>query len=73
MLKIISQKNIMLTQKMEHITKRTTRKVILLSLDNLGDLEEVTLLKFHLIVRNYIDYLSVERSAMSNELSKNAG
>lgn len=70
MLKIISTKNIMLTQKMEHITKRTTREKLLSYLSEQSRRFESNSFEIPFNRQELADYLSVERSAMSNELGK---
>ena len=70
MMKLLAQKNIMLTQKMEIITHRTTRERLLAYLSA----QAIKAGKSHFTIpfnrQQLADYLSVERSAMSTELSK---
>lgn len=70
MLKLLAQKNIMLTQKMEIVTRRTTRERLLAYLS----VQAIKVGKNHFTVpfnrQQLADYLSVERSAMSAELSR---
>ena len=70
LLAITSRKNIMLTQKMEHIMKKTTREKILsyLSAQSMKQNSQRILIPFNR--QQLADYLSVDRSALSNELSK---
>ena len=70
MVKILAQKNIMLTQKMEIVTRRTTRERLMayLSLQAIRAGESRFVIPFDR--QQLADYLSVERSAMSTELSK---
>lgn len=70
MLKIISSKNIMLTQKIEHISQRTTREKILsfLSAQALKFKSNQFFIPYDR--QELADYLCVERSALSRELSK---
>lgn len=70
MLKIIAQKNIELNNKMEIISQRTTREKLMTYL--LTQAEKAKNSKFDIpFSRNELaDYLCVERSAMSRELSK---
>ncbi len=70
MVKILAGKNVMLTRKMEHITKKTTREKLLSYLSECaaaagGDAFEIPFNRQELA-----DYLSVERSALSSILSK---
>ena len=70
LLAITSRKNIMLTQKMEHIMKKTTREKILsyLSAQSMKQNSQRILIPFNR--QQLAEYLSVDRSALSNELSK---
>ena len=59
----------MLTQKMEHIMKKTTReKYFYLSAQSMKQNSQRILIPFNR--QQLADYLSVDRSALSNELSK---
>jgi len=70
MLSIVSMKNISLTQKIEFTSKRTTREKLMAYLSA----EAKKAGSSHFIIpfnrQELADYLSVERSAMSAELSK---
>ena len=70
MLKLLAQKNIMLTQKMEIVTHRTTRERLLayLSAQAIKAGESHFTIPFNR--QQLADFLSVERSAMSTELSR---
>lgn len=70
MTKILAQKNMALMQKMEHITKRTTREKLLsyLSVQALFHESNDFIIPFNR--QELADYLSVDRSAMSAELAK---
>lgn len=70
LLMITSQKNLLLTQKMEHISKRTLRDKILsyLSAQSLKQGAQTISIPFNR--QQLADYLSVNRSALSIELSK---
>ena len=70
MLKLLAQKNIMLTQKMEIVTQRTTRERLLayLSVQAVKAGKNRFTIPFNR--QQLADYLSVERSAMSAELSR---
>jgi len=70
MTRILAEKNVMLTQKMEHITRRTTREKLLsyLSAVALGARKNSFRIPFN---RGQLaEYLSVDRSAMSAELGR---
>ena len=68
MLQLIATKNLLLHQKIDLISKRTTRERLLLYFDmNRGMEKKFTILHSR---ENLASYLCVDRSAMSNELSK---
>lgn len=69
-LKILAQKNIMLTQKLEHIVKRTTREKLLSYMSEQAIKAGTNSFIIPFNRQELADYLSVDRSAMSNELSK---
>lgn len=70
MLHILAEKNILLTQKMEHIVKRTTREKLLsyLSWQAVQAGSSYFMIPFNR--QELADYLSVDRSALSSELGK---
>ena len=70
MLSIVSMKNILLTQKIEYTSKHTTRKKLLAYLS--AEAKKAGSSRFCIPFnrQELADYLSVERSAMSAELSK---
>ena len=70
MLKILAKKNIELTQKMEIITHRTTRERLLAYLSSQAIKNGCSRFSIPFNRQELADYLSVERSAMSAELSK---
>ena len=70
MLSIVSMKNISLTQKIEFMSKRTTREKLLAYLSAEAKKAENTRFSIPFNRQELADYLSVERSAMSAELSK---
>lgn len=70
LMKIIANKNIMLTRKMEHITKRTTRNKVLSYLSACAIAKGSNNFTISFNRQELADYLSVERSALSNTLSK---
>lgn len=70
LLSICARKNILLTQKINHITQRTTRNKILsyLSFECQKQGKEKIIIPFNR--QQLADYLSVDRSALSSELSR---
>ena len=70
MMKILAQKNIMLTGKMEILTHRTTRARLLAYLSEQAEKASENPFTIPFNRQQLADYLSVERSAMSAELSK---
>ena len=70
MLNIVSMKNISLTQKIEFTSKRTTREKLLAYLSAEAKKEGSSRFSIPFNRQELADYLSVERSAMSTELSK---
>jgi CRP-like cAMP-binding protein len=70
MLNIVSMKNIALTQKIEFTSKRTTREKLLAYLSAEAQKGESGRFCIPFNRQELADYLSVERSAMSAQLSK---
>ena len=70
MLRIVSMKNIALTQKIEFTSKRTTREKLLAYLSAEANKAKSNDFSIPFNRQELADYLSVERSAMSAELSK---
>ncbi len=70
MMKILAVKNILLTQKMEHMTKRSTRDKLLSYLSEQAAKSNSKIFSVPFNRQELADYLCVDRSAMSNELSK---
>ena len=70
MMKLLAQKNIILTQKMEIITRRTTRERLLTYLSAQAMQAGKSCFTIPFNRQQLADYLSVERSAMSAELSR---
>jgi CRP-like cAMP-binding protein len=70
MLSIVSMKNISLTQKIEFTSKRTTREKLLAYLSAKAQKAECSRFSIPFNRQELADYLSVDRSAMSAELSK---
>ncbi|NLO84210.1 MAG: Crp/Fnr family transcriptional regulator [Clostridiales bacterium] len=69
MMKILANKNILLTQKIEHITKRTIRDKVLSYLSScaVSSMSETVVIPFSR--QELADYLGVQRSALSREIS----
>ena len=70
MLVILAGKNVMLTQKIEHLMKRSTREKILSYLSAQALETGSHVFDISLSRQEMADYLAVDRSALSNELSK---
>ncbi|MDD3064313.1 MAG: Crp/Fnr family transcriptional regulator [Massilibacteroides sp.] len=70
MLNIVSMKNIALTQKIEFTSKRTTREKLMAYLSSEAKNARSSRFCIPFNRQELADYLSVERSAMSAELSK---
>lgn len=70
LVKLISQKNINLLEKFHHITKHTTRDKVLSYLQSIKKKVGSSYFDIPFNRQELADYLSVERSALSNELSK---
>jgi len=73
MLRIVARKNIELVEKIEHISKRTTREKLLSYLSEQARLKGRNTFDIPFDRQELADYLAVERSAMSAELSKMRG
>lgn len=67
---IISEKNLFLMYKIEHISKRTTKEKILAFLSYASKKANSNVFDIPFDRQELADYLSVDRSALSNELSK---
>lgn len=70
MMMILAEKNISLTRKINHITKKTTREKILSYLSECAVDSGSNTFKIPFNRQELADYLSVERSALSNTLCK---
>ena len=73
MLEIIANKNIMLMQKIEQLSKRTTREKVLAYLSTEAQKAGKNFFSIPFSRQEMADYLAVDRSAMSFELSKMRG
>ncbi len=70
MLRILAQKNVALTRKMETITQRTTRDKLLAYLSGEAQRQGQGAFSIPFNRQELADYLSVDRSAMSSELAR---
>jgi CRP-like cAMP-binding protein len=70
MLTILAQKNLQMSAKMEHITKRTTKEKLLSYLTEMARQKNSRAFDIPYNRQELADYLSVERSALSAEMSK---
>lgn len=70
MLRIVANKNLLLNQKIEFTSKRTTREKLLAYLSAEAKKAGSSSFSIPMNRQELADYLSVERSAMSAELSK---
>lgn len=70
MLEILAKNNLLLNQKIEHSSKRTTRDKLLSYLSEQAQLQGSSSFAIPFNRQELADYLCVERSAMSNELCK---
>lgn len=70
MLEIIANKNVLLMQKIEQLSKRTTREKLLSYLSAEAQKSGSGSFDIPFNRQELADYLSVDRSAMSNELGK---
>lgn len=67
---VLASKNVMLTGKIGHISKRTTREKLLSYLSDCSDKAKSPSFTIPFNRQELADYLCVDRSAMSSELSK---
>ena len=69
-LKVMAERNLALTQKMRHMSKRTTREKLLSYLSTQSEKQKSRSFQIPLNRQQLADYLAVDRSAMSAALSK---
>ena len=67
---VLADKNIMLTRKIEHMAQRKLRDKIISYLSEESRLHGSSVFEINFNRQELADYLSVDRSAMSNELCK---
>lgn len=70
LMELIASKNIYLTSKISHMAKRTTKDKIMSYLMTMSKAKESNVFDIPFKRQELADYLSVDRSAMSNELCK---
>jgi len=70
LIKVLADKNLMLTNKIEHITQRTIRNKLLSYLSYEAQKQNNFCFDIPFNRQELADYLSVDRSALSNELCK---
>jgi len=70
MIGVLARKNIMLTGKIEHITKRTTKEKLMSYLSEQSLLHKSSSFEIPFDRQELADYLSVERSALSAQMAK---
>ena len=69
-LNIVSEKIVRLTEKLEHVTRHTTREKLLSYLSEYAKKEKTNSFIIPYSRQELADYLCVDRSALSHELSK---
>ncbi|MCI6153061.1 Crp/Fnr family transcriptional regulator [Fusobacterium perfoetens] len=67
---ILSKNNIILTSKIEHMSKRNTREKLLSYLSEQANIAKSSKFSIPFNRQQLADYLCIDRSAMSSELSK---
>ena len=67
---VLAQKNVLLTQKLDHVSKRSTRDKLLSYLSAQATKQHSNTFTIPFNRQQLADYLSVDRSAMSSELCK---
>ena len=70
MLRVMAQKNLMLTRKMAHLYRKSIREKLVSYLSDESSRQGKREIKIPFNRQQLADYLSVERSALSRELSK---
>lgn len=70
LLQVVAEKNLMLTRKIRIMSKKTTREKLMAYLMEQAKIQKSTVFTIPLDRQSLADYLGVERSAMSFELSK---
>lgn len=70
LISILAQKNLFLTRKIDHISQRTTRQKLISYLSEVRRQQGMDKFEIPFNRQQLADYLAVDRSAMSSELSK---
>ncbi|MBS5145044.1 MAG: Crp/Fnr family transcriptional regulator [Butyricicoccus pullicaecorum] len=70
LMQILAQKNLMLSRKIDHISRRTTREKLLAYLSYHAQVQGSSTFDIPFNRQELADYLSVDRSALSQELGK---
>lgn len=70
MIKVLARKNLFLTRKMSHLSRKTIREKLISYLSEEGSRQGSADIHISFNRQQLADYLSVERSALSRELSK---
>jgi CRP-like cAMP-binding protein len=70
MVRLLSQRNLDLLKKIDHLTKRSTRDKLLSYLNSESKRQQSRTFTIPFDRQQLADYLCVERSAMSTELSR---
>lgn len=68
MMRVLAEKNILLTKKLEHLSKRTTREKLLSFLSAQAVAAQSTTIEIPFNKTELAEYLCVDRSALSREL-----
>lgn len=70
LMRVLARRNLALTRKVEHVTKRTTEEKVLAYLHTLSQKTQSNEVEIPFNRQQLADYLAVERSALSSCLSK---
>lgn len=70
LMQMVAESNLKLLDKLTHISKKTTREKLLSYLSSISEREKSNYFEIPFNITELANYLSVDRSAMSNELSK---
>ena len=70
LMQVMAGKNLMLSRKIDHISRRTTREKLLAYLSDQAEAHGASTFEIPFNRQQLADYLSVDRSALSQELGK---
>lgn len=70
LMQVLAGKNLMLSRKIDHISRRTTREKLLAYLSDQAEVHGTAAFEIPFNRQQLADYLSVDRSALSQELGK---